>query len=223
MTKHGYGGDVELLWCDNGSTDERVIPYMHSLAPTYARCNKTNMGCAKMHNQMMLRAKGDLLVFLDDDTELQQNWLLDMVETYEAVAPFIENGVAGIHSLLDLHEPKALGDVVIHPALPPKEDAVFCTRMLDRQVIKKVGYFCEDYGPYGLVDNEYTSRVHHSGFTNYYIGSQRAEHLGWDICDGTEYRRMKDESMRAAGPIFLANMKRYFDTQDFYVPPPALS
>lgn len=217
------GYPFELLWCDNGSEDKRVLDYMRSLNPVFTCLNDRNEGCAQMHNQMMLQARGDWFCLLDNDIEItRKDWLRDLVETYEAVP---NSGMAGIHSDLlcpEQHAPVEVAGKVIHPALPPKEDAVFGTRLFGRTVVKKVGYFSEEYGPYGLVDNEYNTRVHHSGFVNYYIDGPSCLHIGMDVGENSAYRRMKDESMRHGSVVLAANMRRYFETGNFYIGPPAL-
>lgn len=221
LQRAGY--PYELLCCDNGSSDHRVIDYIETLSPVYFRQNKANDGCAQMHNQMLLRTDAELFCLLDNDIEIKRDyWLKDLVETYLAVD---NSGVAGIHSTNlcpEHHAVAIIHGVRIHPAIPPKEDAIFGTRLFGRKVLAKVGFFCEDYGPYGLVDNEFNTRVFHSGFTNYYIPGESGEHLGSDVGENSDYRRMKDESMRVAQPKMVANMKRYFDSGNFYVPPPAL-
>ncbi len=213
----------ELLVCDNGSSDRRVVDYVKTLPGlVYHRLNESNEGCAQMHNQMLLRAKGDYFCLLDNDIELWNGWLDKLVEVYETVEL---SGIAAIHTTNlspEQHPAENLNGIVVHPATPPKEDAVFGTRLFDRSVLKKVGYFCEDYGPYGLCDNEYNSRVYHSGFVNYYLDGPSAMHLGDDVGESSEYRRMKDESLRVASPKFLDNVRRYSETGNYYVPPPEL-
>ncbi len=214
------GYPFELLCCDNGSDDRRTIDYIASLQPVYHRLNPTNEGCAQMHNQMLLRAKGKYFCLLDDDTEISgDNWLAKLVEVYDAVQ---DSGVSGIHSLMEFHDSEVVDGQTIRTAKPPIADALFGTRMFDRRVLDKVGYFCEDYGPYGLVDNEFNSRVHLSGFRNYYIDGIKAFHHGGDVGTDSPYRKMKDESMRIGSPIFIANMARRVADNDFYIPAPEL-
>jgi GT2 family glycosyltransferase len=219
------GYPFEFLCCDNGSSDRRVIDYIAKFAPVYFRQNTINEGCAQMHNQMLLRTKADLFCLLDNDIEIKHDkWLRALVETYEVVEG---SGVIGVYTdglgcerHAEVHAKPS--DTAIHLAVPPKEDAVFGTRLFSRTVLDKVGFFCEDYGPYGLCDNEYNSRVHHSGFSNYYITGPGSGHLGIGSEDTGGYRRMKDDVMQSAQTRFRANMKRYFDTGDFYVPAPEL-
>ena len=221
------GYPFEFLCCDNGSSDRRVIEYIETLNPVYFRKNERNEGCAQMHNQMLLRTDADLFVLLDNDIEIRgrQHWLKDMVDAY-LDGPAEGTGVMGIHSdqlCPEKHQPFTLmSGRVIFPARPPKEDAVFGTRMFSRTVLDKVGFFCEDYGPYSLCDNEYNTRVHHAGFMNYYIDGPSGLHLGWDVGENSEYRRMKDRSMAAAGPVLEINLRKYFETRTFYVPAPEL-
>lgn len=217
------GWPFELLCCDNGSEDKRVIDYIAGLKPVYHRLNPTNEGCAQMHNQMLLRANGDYFCLLDNDILIRRdNWLRDLMETYLAIP---DSGMAGIHTDNLCPEQHAIETVegrVIHTAVPPKEDAVFGTRLFSRHVLNTVGFFSETFGVYGLVDNAYNTRVHHSGFRNYYIGGPSGLHLDMDVCQQTPYRRMKDAEMRRNAPIFQAEMSNMMATKNFYLPAPAL-
>lgn len=226
------GYPFELLVCDNGSTDQRVIDFILRLKPAYFRQNATNEGCAQMHNQMLLRAKGDYFCLLDNDIAMPPGWLAALVEAYERVS---NSGVIGIHSLMELHDQRILraaelilreGDnapcYVIRPAMPPKEDAIFGNRMFGCEVLEKVGYFSEEFGVYGLVDNHYNSRVYASGFINYYIDSHLGQHLGDDVGEASEYRAMKWRSLEAAKGTFVADIARRYAERDFYIPPPAM-
>lgn len=227
----GYS-PIELLVCDNGSKDSRVVEYMRSLNPSYLRMNERNEGCAQMHNQMLLRASGRYFCLLDNDIELYSGWLSDLVDSYRRMENAYIAGVVrppGIAAIYttglspEQHPAVCLpGGMVIHPAHPPKQDAAFGTRLFDRIVLGTVGYFCEDYGTYGLCDNEYNSRVYASGFINYYIEGPPANHSGVDVGENSEYRRMKDESLRIAAPKMNANLKRYEETGNYYLPAPEM-
>lgn len=217
------GHPFEFLCCDNGSGDRRVIDYIAGLEPAYFRQNVSNEGCAQMHNQMLLRAKGDLFALLDNDIEIRRdNWLRDLVDAYNKIP---NSGMIGIHTdnlCPEMHAPETIEGIVVHPARPPKEDAVFGTRLFGRAVLAKVGAFCEDYFTYSLCDNEYNTRVHHSGFMNYYISGPSGVHLGQDVGEQSSYRRMKDDCLRRAAPIMHQNLHKYFSTGNFYLSLPEL-
>jgi GT2 family glycosyltransferase len=73
----------------------------------------------------------------------------------------------------------------------------------------KLGKFCEDYGVYGLWDSDYSIRAAKAGFENYYIPGLKSDHFGNDVGENSEYRKMKDESLNKALPIFSKNREKY--------------
>jgi GT2 family glycosyltransferase len=211
-----------LFWCDNGSTDQRVLDYMWAFDPMYARINKQNEGCAQMHNQMLLRAKAiecDMYCLLDNDIEIgRNNWLKELVETYEAIS---DSGIIGIHSKGLGQDPAPAqvlsGCVTVHPHMD-----VFGTRFFDRIVLDKVGYF-DELSLYALCDNIYNCRVHYNGFLNYYLDGPSGKHLCLDVGDNSEYRKMKDREMELAQMRAGNIMERCkTDIASCYVPAPVL-
>jgi hypothetical protein len=54
----------------------------------------------------------------------------------------------------------------------------------------------------------------------YYLDGIEATHKGWDSGEKTAYRKMKDECLEAHGDILKANLKRYEDTGDYFIPFP---
>ena len=73
----------------------------------------------------------------------------------------------------------------------------------------KIGEFCEEYGVYSLWDSDYSLRATAAGFQNFYLPNLRSHHFGNDVGDNTPYRKMKDESMRLAQPVFDKNYEEY--------------
>lgn len=69
-------GDFEIVIVDNASSDG-TVEYLKSLDDSRINIeyNKNNVGFAKGNNQAAKVAKGDLLVFLNNDTEVTKNWL----------------------------------------------------------------------------------------------------------------------------------------------------
>jgi len=66
---------------------------------------------------------------------------------------------------------------------------------LTKQGFDAVGYFNTDHDPYGMQDSDYSYRLHKAGFLNYYIHGMNSTHVGADVGNGSEYRKMKDESL----------------------------
>ena len=104
-----------------------------------------------------------------------------------------KTGIIGIHCVEEL---------------PPIVDGVhkthtpFGDNFITRELIDKIGGYNTEYDPYGMQDRDYGERATITGFTNYYLPDMRSEHIGHDVGNGTEYRRMKDESLARAQSVW---------------------
>jgi hypothetical protein len=94
---------------------------------------------------------------------------------------------------------------------------VFGNYLLTRTAFEKIGYWNEDHDPYGMNDSDYCYRLHKAGFLNYYIYGLQAHHLGADVHSGTDYRKMKDESLSKAGAIYN-EWKQVYDSGNLHLP-----
>jgi GT2 family glycosyltransferase len=132
----------------------------------------------------------DGVCILANDILLPENWLLKWVN-YSNLIP--KTGIIGIHCVEDL---------------PPLTDGVhkvhtpFGDNYLTRELIDTIGGYNEEYDPYGMQDRDFAERATIAGFTNYYLPDLRSEHIGHDVGNGTEYRRMKDESLGRAQAVW---------------------
>lgn len=205
--------DWELLICDNGSKNKNIIRYIRNLKPAYFRENKQNEGNYQMLNQLLLRAKGDAFCVIGPDIWQPDNWLLSLVETYFAIP---NSGIAGIHCVMQDGILKYVNGIKIMVT----DGAIFGSAFWSREILNKVGYYCEDYGFYGLGDSDFGMRVQLAGYTNYYLHGMRSVHLGHDIKEGSEYRKMKWECLKKHKSILQANLSRYKETGKFYVGAP---
>ncbi len=74
--------DHEIVLIDDGSTDDSRN-YLSEFAKQYAHCNvllnPENQGYARSNNHGARLANGDLLLFLNNDTELTEGWLEPML------------------------------------------------------------------------------------------------------------------------------------------------
>lgn len=71
-TPESYLGDVVVV--DNNSSDG-TVEYLKSLDWVKAMFHRKNLGFARACNQGAKRAEGDVLIFLNNDTEVQKSWI----------------------------------------------------------------------------------------------------------------------------------------------------
>lgn len=205
---------IEILWADNGSANVRVIEEFskHPLV-SYARVSKENEGVGRTLNQLILRARGEYIVQLGNDYKMPDTWLTALVGCAAAIP---STGMAGI-AWSPGHR-RALVDrsgVAVH--LADFETPIFGVKLKTRAMLDRVGAFDERLHPYGLEDSDYHRRSVLAGFDNYYLPNFLSEHLGHDDAK-SDYRLMKDYSLRANGPYFVTKDYARFG---YYEPFPA--
>lgn len=213
LNNTGYD-DFELLVADNGSKDKRVIEYIESLNPAVNLINGENKGVARTLNQLILRAKGDYIVHTGNDIDLPDNWMAEMIK-YHKLIP--NTGICAIHTVEEKHELININGVKVHAG-----KRVFGPKMYSRNLIDKIGYYREDYHPYGMEDSDLALRSHYSGFINYYIPGLQAIHEGHDCGQKTEYRQMKNESLIRNSKLFEKLAPTFKEGKNLFVNKPKL-
>lgn len=197
------GVDFDLCITDNGSTDPAIFDWCEKQNPKIYNKNETNQGTAQSLNRMITQNPSDYYVFIGNDIRLPKNWLKTMVDYAQQIP---ESGVIGIDWRGKEREypRKTMNGLTVM-----ETTNVFGTMLISQTLRNKIGKFCEDYGPYGLWDSDYSIRASKAGFTNYYINNLTSHHFGNDVGENSDYRRMKDESLSKARPIFSENLKKY--------------
>lgn len=148
-------------------------------------------GVSAAINEGIAKAKGyDAIVTCANDIVMPDGWLAKMVETVKAIP---NTGMCGIHCVESLELPELINHQFIHPAF-----TAFGNVMIPTKVFDAVGVFNEDYDPYGMQDGDFAYRLNKAGFINYYIHGMKSEHIGHDVGEQTEYRKMKDEGLKEA-------------------------
>ena len=199
LSNAGY--PFELCCTDNGSKDMQVIELVKSWNPKLHILNSYNKGTAQSLNEMIRQAPADAYVFIGNDIRMPKDWLKKLVEAAQAVE---DSGVIGIDWRGLTYDKEVVNGVTIQ-----NTTNVFGTMFVTQKTRNKVGEFCEDYGVYGLWDSDYSIRCRIAGLRNFYIDKLKTEHMGSDVGENTEYRKMKDKSLQAAQPIFNANHEEY--------------
>lgn len=70
---------VEVIFIDNGSTDG-TSEFLAKTSPAIVIRNEENLGFSKANNQGAARARGDVLIFLNNDTIPAQGWLEPLLD-----------------------------------------------------------------------------------------------------------------------------------------------
>lgn len=199
------GYPYELCISDNGSTDPEIFKWCEEQHPAIYNKHGYNFGTAQSLNKMIEQNPSDAYVFIGNDIKLPEHWLRKLVEHAENIK---EHGVIGIDWRGKTY-PERFFDTINGKMKVWETSNTFGTMFVTQQVRNKIGKFCEDYGAYGLWDSDYSIRANQAGLVNFYIPNERSTHFGDDVGKNTEYRKMKDESLRKAKPIFDANHARY--------------
>ncbi|WP_256289009.1 glucosyl-dolichyl phosphate glucuronosyltransferase [Halobellus inordinatus] len=77
--------DVEVVVVIDGSDElyERVQREYGDVDGVVLHCNDSNMGLSRSRNAGIERSSGDVVAFLDDDAIARDDWLAELVDTYE--------------------------------------------------------------------------------------------------------------------------------------------
>ena len=94
--------DFEIVVCDDCSTDG-TLAYLRDYARQEPRLkiveSARNLGASATRNQAVRHADGAILVFLDNDTEVEPDWLRELRRRPDreiAAAVFSEKGWCGM-------------------------------------------------------------------------------------------------------------------------------
>ena len=167
-------------------------------------------GIAAALNEGIRKTKDyEIVAFCGNDIVLPNNWLLMAVEHIQAIP---ETGMCGIYCVENLPKTEVINGIEVHPTW-----ATFGNVIIPRKAIDKVGYFNEAYDPYGMQDSDYGLRLSELGYKNYYIKGLQSSHIGHDVGEQTDYRKMKDEGLNKAGEIWGEYTKKYQESNNYTI------
>jgi GT2 family glycosyltransferase len=203
----------DLYVWDNGSTDPRVMDFL-KVQQWYMLTEPSdgiNRGIAQPFNHLMdmaFRSGGyDAVVFMANDIKEPKNWLAERVKYLKAIP---NSGMVSVACSKHDYRPKSINGLMLYPG------HVIGQFMISRQVFDKVGYFREDFGHYGPIDNDYNVRCDRLGFTSYYLPDLKAIHL--DDKDDQKYGYSKKEKVKETWQQFTQDVQRYADPTACYIP-----
>lgn len=181
----------ELLMVDNASTDGSAEYLQERYAGQFRMFfNADNLGFAEGNNVALREAKGELVVFLNNDTRVEPEWLSELVAAAE------RHPEAGMFAsqICSFSQPDILDTVgiVLYPdgmsrglgRLEPVDDyaepaEVFapsgCAAMFRKEVLDEIGGFDSDFFAY-CEDMDLGMRARLAGWTCRYVPSARVYH-----------------------------------------------
>ncbi len=149
----------------------------------------------------------DAIVTCANDIVMPDNWLKTMIGYIQAIP---NTGMCGIHCVENAGTPENINGVLVNRSF-----TAFGNVIIPATAFREVGYFAEEYDPYGMQDSDYAYRLNKLGFVNYYIPSITSNHIGHDVGQQTEYRKMKDEGLNKAQDVWNKLIERYESTNNF--------
>lgn len=186
----------------------RTLESLHNAGYPFDLFTIQRKGIAAAINEGLDKACDyDAIVTCANDILMPDNWLKTMVG-YISTIP--NTGMCGIHCVENAGTPENINGVLVNRAF-----TAFGNVMIPATAFKEIGYFSEEFDPYGMQDSDYAYRLNKSGFVNYYIPSITSNHIGHDVGHETDYRKMKDEGLNKAQDVWN-KLTAWYDSTNNY-------
>lgn len=185
---------TETIIVDNGSTDDSLI-YLNKYFPEFKIIrNKTNLGFAEANNQGIKKSKGEMVLFLNNDTQVTKNFLTVLVNRLKKD----EKMGACQPKILSSEKPGYLDSIgsflttsgfLYHLGFEAKdtkkldnETKLFSGKgsclLFKRKVLDKIGFFDKDFFAY-FEETDLCWRLWLAGYYVLYIPEVSVFHKSW--------------------------------------------
>ena len=172
--------NLEVILVDNGSDlkeSEIVTNWIkaYNLSQTIYIRNEENLGFAAGNNVGLALATGDLIVVLNNDTEVTPGWIWRSIKHFAInprlglLGPSTNNCGNEARVILRNEEENWLQEVIPRfglrqtRAIPATTVAFFCV-FISRAVLNEVGLISEEFGRGYFEDDDYCRRVEEAGY-----------------------------------------------------------
>lgn len=195
----------QLIMVDNGSTDG-TVPWLREMTRADSRIqvieNADNRGFAAGCNQGIKTAQGEYILLLNNDTVVTSGWLAGMRELLDhfpdagIVGP-MTNRASGVQVVADvgyrsLEElpswVKGFRENNRYRVIPQRRIVGFCM-LFKRELVEKIGFLDESFGPGNYEDDDYCLRAELAGYRNLVAGDIFIHHEGGATFSGNRLDR----------------------------------
>jgi len=202
-----------LIIVDDGSTDETpnwLLNLVHNHGSPHCQeivvhFNEQNKGIAAGRNkglQIAERFNDDYLSTLDNDIELPANWLEDCLAVIKACPNFY----VGIN--MEGVSYPVINQNGVSFQLKSRGNLGTACMVFRRDLHKKIGFFCTDYGKYSAEDADWGMR---SRLVQYQMGylKEPGVHFGVGAEEDPAYRQYKEQCHKDTLAKFQQNCHLY--------------
>ncbi len=196
----------EIIFVDNGSTDG-TVEYLKDLQNRYAHIrtifNSKNKGFAQGNNQGALKARGEYLLFLNNDVLVSDGWLEDLVaairlDPYIGMVGPITNSISGLQRVEKVpyrdengfHQFAAQVRQVNKGKITPRRRIAGFCMLMPKKVFQELNGFDVHFGTGNFEDDDLCLRLRnyqlaimvHEGVFIHHYGSQtfKANKIAYD-------------------------------------------
>lgn len=170
---------TEIIFVDNGSADG-TVDFLREQDDVQLISNAKNLGAPRARNQALELAKGDHVVFMDNDVMVTPGWLGRLLFHAEVDG---RSGCVGCLSdragqnqqiayPADSSDPEVLADYAgmvsekNHRRYRNQGLMTSFLLMVRREVLDAIGGFDERFSPWGFEDDDFSLRAYLAGFRN---------------------------------------------------------
>jgi GT2 family glycosyltransferase len=187
------GPSAEIIVVDNASQDESLEMARAALPSAVLLCNDRNLGFAGAVNAGIRSARGDWVAVLNNDTEADQNWLIECAHAIES-HPDASFFACRILLFADRSRIYSAGDCYLRAGMGyrrgqdlrtresfHRECRIFsasgCAALYRKEILEKLGGFDERFFAY-FEDVDLGLRLQTAGYGGYYLPRAVIVHQG---------------------------------------------
>ncbi len=190
--KTGYA-PYEIIVVDNGSSGKEVIELkkMHRKGLVDKLIlNESNNGFSGGNNQGIRAGSGEYFLLLNNDTEVEENWLSSLVKAAEKSR---EIGIVG-PNIVSPHEPGTVfgggfvddAGIARHSFNPEESEAEQvggAALLFKRSVLEKIGGLDEGFNPIYFEETDFCERAHRAGYRVVFVPESTVIHFEGGIIE----------------------------------------